>query len=262
VEEAWDRARRCEFEAGALRLAQVPRRLERICLKAMAADPADRYATAEEFKRALESFLVRPRRIGVAAAILLATTILSAFYLRPPAPQRAPSHQGTNTTVVPPGPIPTPTPSPTRAASLHGEITLWVNEPKSTFRRGLRLNQPGAVPVKTGDEVRVEAWVDRPAYLYLFWLGSDGKVAPLYPWKEHQWTERPLQEGKVERVELPEVVDDTMTLPPSAPGLETLVLLAREDSPLPRDAGTALEKDLAGPPPTSLPDWMNQAVWL
>jgi hypothetical protein len=137
-----------------------------------------------------------------------------------------------------------------------------VNEPKSTFRRGLRLNQSGAVPVKSGDEVRVEAWVDRPAYLYLFWLGSDGKVAPLYPWKEHKWTERPLQEQKVERVELPEIVDETMMLPPSAPGLETLVLLAREDSPMPRDAGTALEQDLAGPPPTSLPKWMNQAVWI
>jgi hypothetical protein len=110
--------------------------------------------------------------------------------------------------------------------------------------------------------VRVEAWLDRPAYLYLFWLGSDGKVAPLYPWKEHEWTERPLQEEKVERVELPKIVDDTMTLPPSAPGLETLVLLAREDSPLSRDAGAALEQGLAGLPTTRLPDWMTEAIWL
>jgi hypothetical protein len=161
-----------------------------------------------------------------------------------------------------PGPIPTPIPSPTHAAPPHGGITLWVNEPKSTFRRGLRLNQPGAVPVKSGDEVRVEAGLDRPAYLYLFWLGADGKVAPLYPWKELKWTERPLQEEKVERVDVPEIVDKTMTLDPSAPGLETLVLLAREDSPLPRDADAALAQDLDGLTTTQLPDWMNEAVWI
>jgi serine/threonine protein kinase len=262
VDEAWERARRCQFEAGALRLAQVPRRLERICLKAMAVDPADRYATAEEFGQALESFLMRPRRIGVAAAILLAAAIMTTFSLRPSARQKSLGDPGKNTHVVPPGPIPTPIPSPTRAAPLHGEITLWVNEPKSTFRRGLRLHQPGAVPVRPGDEVRVEAGVSRPAYLYLFWIGSDGKVAPLYPWKDRDWTRRPDREDKVEGIELPEVVTDTWELGPSAPGLETLVLLAREDSPLPRDADTTLERDLAGPRTTWLPGGKDEAVWL
>ena len=60
-DEAWDRARRCDFEPAALRAAKVPRRLERICLKAMAAEPADRYATAEELAKALKSYLRRPR---------------------------------------------------------------------------------------------------------------------------------------------------------------------------------------------------------
>ena len=155
-----------------------------------------------------------------------------------------------------------PTPEESRSAPLRGEITLWVNEPGNSRRRGLRLHQPGAVPVKPGDEVRVEARVNRPAYLYLFWIGSDGKVAPLYPWKEHDWTKRPDHEDKVEGIELPEVIDETMPLPPSAPGLETLVLLAREDSPLPRDADTTLERDLAGPPTTWRPDGKNAAVWL
>jgi hypothetical protein len=61
---------------------------------------------------------------------------------------------------------------------------------------------------------------------------------------------------------LVEVIDETMSLPPSAPGLETLVLLAREDSPLPRDADTALEQDLAGPQTTHHPEVMHAAVWL
>ncbi len=118
------------------------------------------------------------------------------------------------------------------------------------------------MPVKPGDEVRVEARVNRPAYLYLFWIGSDGKVAPLYPWKEHDWERRPDHEVKVESIELPEVIDETMPLPPSAPGLETLVLLACEDSPLPIGAEVTLERNLPGPPTTWVPARKNEAVWL
>ncbi len=59
-DEVWDRARRCEFETGAMKIAKIPRRLARICLKALAADPADRFATAEEFRRALKRFLDAP----------------------------------------------------------------------------------------------------------------------------------------------------------------------------------------------------------
>jgi hypothetical protein len=40
------------------------------------------------------------------------------------------------------------------------------------------------------------------------------------------------------------------------------VLLAREDSPLPRDADATLERDLAGPRTTWVPDGQNAAVWL
>ena len=61
-DEIWDRARRCDFEAGALRAAKVPRRLERICLKAMAAEPADRYATAEALAEgARVAYVNRPK---------------------------------------------------------------------------------------------------------------------------------------------------------------------------------------------------------
>ncbi len=49
-DEIWDRARRCEFEAGALRAAKVPRRLERICLKAMAADPSSRHGSPRPWR--------------------------------------------------------------------------------------------------------------------------------------------------------------------------------------------------------------------
>jgi serine/threonine protein kinase len=263
-DEVWDRAKRCDFEASALRIARVPRRLERICLKALAAEPNDRYATAEEFFRALDGFLARPRRVAIAAGLLLALALVSGFFMRPPGPPKPPVDREPDpgaASISPPSPE-RPKPDEPRSAPLRGEITLWVSEPGNSHRRGLRLHQPGAVPVKSGDEVRVEAHVNRPAYLYLFWIGSDGKAAPFYPWKDHDWSKRPDHEDKVEAIELPEVIDETMPLPPSAPGLETLVLLAREDSPLPYDADTTLEQGLVGPRTTWVPDGKNEAVWL
>jgi hypothetical protein len=135
-------------------------------------------------------------------------------------------------------------------------------KPGETHERGLRLNEPGAVPLVSGDGVRVEAEVDRPAYLYVFWLGADGKVAPIYPWKDQDWTQRPAHEETVKTLDLPQEVVDTWPLPPSPPGLETLVLLAREDSPLPPEADSTLGQELAGPRTTRIPDGMLKPVWL
>jgi predicted Ser/Thr protein kinase len=253
-DEVWDRAKRCDFEGSALQIAKVPHRLERICLKALAVDPADRYATAEEFGQALDGFLDRPRRVAIAAGILLVLAIVYGILIRPPAPPNSAVHQHPNHADLQ---------SAAGMEPLRGGITLWVNEPgNNSHRRGLRLHQMGAVPIRPGDEVRVEAHVNRPAYLYLFWIGSDGKAAPLYPWKDRDWTRRPDHEAMVEAIELPEVITDTWELPPSAPGLETLVLLAREDSPLPRYADATLERDLAGPRTTWVPGGNNEAVWL
>ncbi len=261
-DEVWDRARRCEFEAGAMKIVKVPRRLERICLKALAADPADRYATAEEFGWALKRFLDAPRRIGVAAGLLLAVTIAYGSLTHRSAPPHPPVDSRATDLEASTTPRRIEPSTPDHPDPLRGEINLWVNEPGNSSRHAVRLHQPGAVPLKTGDDVRVEARLNRPAYLYLFWLGSDGKVAPLYPWKEHDWSRRPDHEDKVKAVELPEVIDETMPLPPSAPGLETLVLLARDDSPLPRDADATLERELAGLQTTRIPDGMRKSVWL
>ena len=62
-------------------------------------------------------------------------------------------------------------------------------------------------------------------------------------------------------VELPEVADDILTMPPSPSGLETLVLLAREDSPLPREDEARLAQGLSGSP-VPMPLGMSAAIWL
>ena len=58
----WDRASRCDFDRAALRSRGVPRRLANICLKAMAAEPEDRPATADDLAAVLEQFVRRPSR--------------------------------------------------------------------------------------------------------------------------------------------------------------------------------------------------------
>ena len=64
------------------------------------------------------------------------------------------------------------------------------------------------MPIRAEDEIRIEARLDRPAYLYLFWLGSEGKVAPPLPMEGSRLGRAPAEERKVTGVELPELVDE------------------------------------------------------
>jgi eukaryotic-like serine/threonine-protein kinase len=92
---AVDRAARCDFDRAALHQASVPRRLEKICLRAMAAQPADRYADAEELAEDLERYVRRPRllaRLGLAVAaaslmILLGIWLMYRPWSAPAVPQ-------------------------------------------------------------------------------------------------------------------------------------------------------------------------------
>jgi predicted Ser/Thr protein kinase len=257
-DEVRDRACKCEFEAGALRAAQVSPWLERICLKAMKPEPADRYPTAEALQKALEHFVRGPKILALAGGVAgLALCGFLGYKLvtsRVPAPPPGPGNSSTGV----------PGPSALSIAAnqrMTGRIDLLVVKSKDGTRRRLRLEDRGSVPVRADDEIRIEARLDRPAYLYLFWVGSEGKVAPLYPWTDHDWSTRPAQERKVKGVDVPEIVDAILTIPPGSPGIETLALLARQDSPLPRDAEARLAQVLAGSP-VAMPPGMSQAIWL
>ena len=73
-------------------------------------------------------------------------------------------------------PVPIPVPTPFAAQPMKGRIDLLVVKSKDGTRRRLRLADRGAVPVRADDEIRIEARLDRPAYLYLFWIGAEGKI--------------------------------------------------------------------------------------
>jgi hypothetical protein len=240
-DEIWDRARRCDFEAGALRIAGVPRRLERICLTALAADPADRYATAEAFEKALKRYLVRPKVLGVLSGVcglvLLGSLVLAQVGHRSTSIPSEGRHQVTPPARATPG-------------ALAGDLILRVWSKAGGGKRGLKVDQPGALPLFPGERVHIEAHLNQPAHVYLLWLDSQGKVIQLYPRDDGKYGSSPSGGSARETVHSPGALDEGHRM--SGPGgLETVLLLARR-TPLP--TGTDLAGLMGRLPPSPLRD--------
>jgi hypothetical protein len=144
---------------------------------------------------------------------------------------------------------------------LRGILHLRVGDPTNKDRRNLRLDRPGVLPLKAGDRFWIEVRLNRSAYVYVFWIGSDGKVAPIYPWKPGKWNQRPAEEEKRDRVDLPPKRSDAWEIPAGKPGNEALLMLVREDSPLPRKDEESLTKLLAGSR-ISHKTLIKNAVWV
>ncbi|MGO9599424.1 MAG: protein kinase domain-containing protein [Isosphaeraceae bacterium] len=162
---------------------RVPRDLERICLKAMAADPQSRFQSAEEFRRALGRYrLMRPvvPLLGACAASL-ALLVVSAWALWPttnvsmPQPNSA-SPAGPH--VAGPEVVPTPETKPVPLAELRVtrfEITHFPKLDAQRFdpRRVGALGRT-SFAAREDDEVTVRAELSEPAYSYLVAFRPDG----------------------------------------------------------------------------------------
>jgi hypothetical protein len=135
----------------------------------------------------------------------------------------------------PTAPLPAAGGGPAAAQPFAGWIDVLVSEPDNPKRQALRLHEPGARPLRPGDEVRVEVVLKgRPGYVYVLWIDARGKVIPLYPWQDLNWNSRPAAEKPVAgRLILPEG-GTVYPIVPSPQGLETLVMLVRA-TPLPAD---------------------------
>src|SRR5207244_933881 len=121
-------------------------------------------------------------------------------------------------------------------------------------RNGLRLGDPGALPLRPGDQVRLEIELNRPAYIYVVWLEAAGTVKPIYPWlspnreRFPEWHERPPEERPLARLTLPRTPGNLTELGHGDSGMESLLLLAR-DTPLPDAEGLRLPASFADLPP-------------
>jgi serine/threonine protein kinase len=123
---------------------RVPRGLEPICLKALAADPERRYRAADDLGRPLRRYRRRPWMVAAGAVVLGLAALASVSFLSMPAP--AP-----------------------HIVSL--EVKHIRGEPPQML--GTVGDTPG--PMLFEDDVKVHARLDTPVYCYLIALNPDGK---------------------------------------------------------------------------------------
>ncbi len=114
-----------------------------------------------------------------------------------------------------------------------GKVDVLVERGEGETARLLRLNEPGALPLKQTDKFRIEGEVEPPGYLYVLWIDPDRDAPPIYPWDAAKgWGSRPSKEKPTGRVSLPPNAGDRYTAPAAKLGVATMVLFARP-TPLP-----------------------------
>jgi len=196
----------------------VPSELERICLKCLRKPPAERYSTAgdmaEDLRRFLQAaegpalaerpFTSKPRsRLGahwrVAVSLVVAGSLLGLGWMWQ-----------------------------SRPMPLDATIDVQIWDPGDGLRRGVSIRDVRALPVRPGDQVRLNITVNRPAFAYIFWIDSQGKVNPVYPWEAGDWRRLPKLEGRVDSLRLPAMASRAWTVAPGPAGMETITILLCE----------------------------------
>src|SRR5262249_20017618 len=134
--------------------SRIPRALERICLKALAPTPEDRYASAAELQRALRRHRHRARHLAAATAVV-SLLGLGALLVRP----------------EPPPPL---------RGALAVRRFRYLDRTATLMELG-RVGSATADVVRVDDEVRVHAKLEAPAYAYLLALNPDGRIQVCIP---------------------------------------------------------------------------------
>jgi hypothetical protein len=144
-----------------------------------------------------------------------------------------------------------------RLLPLKGYIDVQIWDPNNPRRQNLHLNDAAALPLKADDQYCIEVELNRPAYLYVLWIDTDGQVHPVYPWQPGHWDQRPAVEQPASRLRRPAAPDEFYEVPKGTPGMETLLLLARETA-LPETIDLRAE---LGPLPRQREQDLRAAVW-
>lgn len=240
LQQALDRIRSGNIGRPTKLQPRVPKDLESIVMRALDAEPSKRYANAGELEAALRKMSSRgslPLRQAI--AVLVAVFAIGAAYLFIP---RDPIDPPSSTTAAKPSgpPITIDRTVPPLEAQLN--VRVWSGAGKANG--GISITDPGALPVRNGEQIHIDASLNRNAYLYLIWIGTDGKVTRLdeggsdAPPRSELHSPAKLDEGW-------EVI--------GTPGVETIVLLA---------SGRLLDRDLdfaslIGPLPPTAADFDN-----
>jgi hypothetical protein len=251
---------------------ELPPALVALVQKAMARPPGDRYPSARAFAEALTRWLegtgsaVAAADAGAATAPPVAAAPVRAGRGRSWLPWLAAAvaltvlglAAGLNLRSRHSGDRP---PEGIGPSPYKGWIDVRVWKRDNPRRQDARLNEEGTLPLKVGDQIWVEAQADPPAYLYVIQINTEGKVGPIYPWKNGGWDQLQAERPRAS-LRLPEQRTLTGHLTcyavlPDPPGMETLLLLVRP-TPLPPEV--ALDRLLADVPPQRRQD-PRAVVW-
>jgi hypothetical protein len=134
---------------------------------------------------------------------------------------------------------PTTAPNPTLSTAgppekvlegVKGRVEVLIHRKTGTYGIG----DKGALPLRVGDGLAFDLVLEGPAYCYLIYIDSTGKVAPLYPWKPGNWQSRPKLEQPITNLRVPERANGVFPVEPGDAGMETVALWTRSQ-PLPVD---------------------------
>jgi serine/threonine protein kinase len=203
---------------------RVPRSLERICRKALAADPRRRYSSALELGQAL----VRTQAIRWIEAASLTLLALLAVILGVSMLAERPAKEARRAgSPAQAAPVPLP---PLRIVSL--DVLHFHSEP---FEEVGRIG-PISSAAREGDAVRVQARLNESAHFYLIALNPDGKAQLCLPPQEN---EAPKNDSEIQFEE------STFFPLTDGPGMQVFVVLAARQSlpPFARwEGGDALKR--------------------
>lgn len=123
--------------------------------------------------------------------------------------------------------------SSTPVRPLDGELLISVR-PQPGGRDGMRLDEAGALPVRTGGSMIAEVHFNQPAYPYVVWLDTEGRVLPLYPWNDETLDvtdiNRPPPVRRAGMFVSPMTIGSGWKFGQKG-GMETVLLLARRTPP-------------------------------
>lgn len=141
-------------------------------------------------------------------------------------------------------------------ATLSGKLSITVSSNpagRSITKTRVPATEPGALPVQTGELVRFEVQLNRPAYVWLLWVSPDGSTVPIYPWDSERFAgwDAPYvanSDQATDHILCPLNPDEGFEIVEPA-GIQTVVLLARRQ---PLDRNVDLAQVLSGLPPTPM----------
>jgi serine/threonine protein kinase len=139
---------------------------------------------------------------------------------------------------------------------LSGQLKIrFISSPQPASDRVIARHprEGDAAPLFNGQRVQLQVTLNRPGYVYLIWIDSDGTTQPIYPWdfghSKALW-EAPLVQGSeapVESIRCPQVAGRGF-FAAGKPGMQHVVLLARTTSLDPPDLLRSAFSDLPASP--------------